>query len=201
LAVDYRLAPEHAFPAAVDDAEAAFLWAAAHADELGMDKTKLAVGGDSAGGNISASIALSLRGNAGGEPAYQFLIYPSLQAYGRTASHKKFSNGYALDEADIKFFTTSYAGENGGDSHDPRLWPLSASDFSGAAPAYIITGGQDPVQDDGIQYAAALEKAGSAVVHKHYPTMTHGFCSMTALSPIALEALEDGARALGKAVS
>ncbi len=197
LAVDYRLAPEHAFPAAVDDAESAFLWAAAHADELGMDKTRLAVGGDSAGGNISASIALSLRGNAGGEPAFQFLIYPSLQAYGRAASHEKFGDGYALDKADIDFFTTSYAGENGGESHDPRLWPLSTNDFSGAAPAYIITGGQDPVQDDGAQYEQALKQAGVSVARVHYPTMTHGFCSMTALSPLACEALEDGARALG----
>jgi len=200
LAVDYRLAPEHAFPAAVDDAQAAFHWACAHAEELGWDKTRLIVGGDSAGGNIAASISLSLRGDARGEPAFQFLIYPGLQAFGRAPSHEKFGQGYALDAADMKFFITSYGGKDAYSSQDSRLWPLLAASFDGAPPAYIITGGQDPVQDDGIQYANALEAAGVSVAHKHYPGMTHGFCSMTALSPDALQALEDAARYVGAAL-
>ncbi|MCF6220700.1 MAG: alpha/beta hydrolase [Robiginitomaculum sp.] len=200
LAVDYRLAPEHAFPAAVDDAQAAFHWACAHADELGMDKTKLIVGGDSAGGNIAASISLSLRGDVRGEPAFQFLIYPGLQAFGKAHSHEKFGQGYALDKADMKFFITSYAGQEAFSSNDPRLWPLLADSFENAPPAYIITGGQDPVQDDGIQYANALEAADITAKLKHYPSMTHGFCSMTALSPDALKALEDAARYIGAAL-
>ena len=200
LAVDYRLAPEHAFPAAVDDAVAAFHWACENADALGIDKTKLAVGGDSAGGNIAASIALSLRGDEGGEPVFQLLIYPALQAFGKAMSHVQFGQGYALDKADMNFFVTSYGGENANSSKDVRLWPLLADDFKNSAPAYIITAGQDPLQDDGIRYANELEAAGIKVALKHYPTMTHGFCSMTALSPNALQALEDAARYVGAAL-
>jgi len=200
LAVDYRLAPEHTFPAAIDDAQAAFHWVCAHADELGVDKTRLAVGGDSAGGNIAASIALSLRGDAHGEPALQFLLYPALQPFGDMPSHKKFGQGYALDIADMNFFITSYAGKNANEINDVRLWPLLADNFNNVPPAYIITAGQDPLQDDGSQYANALEKIGVNVELKHYPTMTHGFCSMTALSPDALQALEDAARYVGAAL-
>jgi len=197
LAVDYRLAPEHAFPAAIDDAKAAFHWACEHADELWFDNNKLAVAGDSAGGNIAASIALSLRGDPLGEPVFQLLFYPSLQPFGHAQSHKQFGAGYALDEADMKFFITSYAGENAFASDDPQLWPLLATDHENAAPAYIITAGQDPLQDDGSDYALALGASGVSAVHKHYSGMTHGFCSMTALSPIALGALEDAAQYVG----
>ncbi|MCF6329742.1 MAG: alpha/beta hydrolase [Henriciella sp.] len=199
LAVDYRLAPEHAFPAAVDDAEAAFLWACEHADELGMDKDRIAVSGDSAGGNISASIALSLRGNPGGEPAFQLLTYPSLQPFGDAPSHEKFGDGYALDKADMRFFIRSYLQDHA-DPRDPRMWPLLVDDLKQAPPAYIITAGQDPLQDDGAAYAKALEAAGVSATHRHYPGMIHGFCSMTALSPVALEALEDAARHVGAAL-
>jgi len=200
LAVDYRLAPEHAFPAAVDDAEAAFYWAVDHANELGIDKTRLAVGGDSAGGNLAASISLALRGNERGEPAFQFLIYPALQGFGRAASHEQFGQGYALDKADMNFFTTSYAGSDANLLQDPRLWPLLSDNFDDAPAAYIITAGQDPLQDDGSAYAGALEGAGVLVTHQHYSSMTHGFCSMTALSAYALQALEDGAKFLGAAM-
>ncbi|VAV88801.1 Alpha/beta hydrolase fold-3 domain protein [hydrothermal vent metagenome] len=199
LAVDYRLAPEHPFPAAVDDAEAAFLWACDHAGDLSMDKNRLAVGGDSAGGNIAASIALSLRGNSRGEPAFQLLIYPALQPFGSAPSHEKFSNGYALDTADMKFFISSYLQDHS-NPQDPRAWPFFVDDVSDAAPAYIITGGQDPLQDDGAAYTALLQSAGVSVVHEHFPGMIHGFCSMTALSPIAMQALEDAARHVGTAL-
>ncbi len=199
LAVDYRLAPEHAFPAAHDDAEAAFLWACEHAGELGMDRRRIAVSGDSAGGNIAASIALSLRGNPRGEPAFQVLTYPALQPFGDTPSHETFSDGYALDKADMAFFINSYLQDHT-DPRDPRMWPLLRDDLKGAAPAYIITAGQDPLQDDGEAYARALEAAGVPATHRHYPGMIHGFCSMTALSPVALEALEDAARFLGAAL-
>jgi len=197
LAVDYRLAPEHVFPAAIDDAEAAFHWVCENADTLGLDITKLAVGGDSAGGNIAAAISLSLRGDVRGEPAFQLLIYPILQAFGKAHSHKKFSQGYALDKGDVNFFITSYAGENANTSEDVRLWPLLADDFKDTPPAYIITGGQDPLQDDGSQYANALEAAGVDVKLKHYSAMIHGFCSMTALSPDALQAFEDAVSYVG----
>ncbi len=199
LAVDYRLAPEHAFPAAVDDAEAAFIWACDHADDLGMDRNKIAVGGDSAGGNIAASIALSLRGNSQGEPAFQLLIYPALQSFGSAPSHEKFGDGYALDAADMEFFISSYV-QGYGNPQDPRIWPILTDDLRDAPPAYIITAGHDPLQDDGASYAAALQAVGVAVTHEHYPGMIHGFCSMTALSPVALQALEDAARHVGKAL-
>ncbi|MBL4617184.1 MAG: alpha/beta hydrolase [Robiginitomaculum sp.] len=200
LAVDYRLAPEHVFPAAIDDAKAAFHWACEHAGELGVDKSLIAVAGDSAGGNIAASISLSLRGDPLGEPAFQLLIYPSLQPFGRAQSHEQFADGYALDKADMKFFITSYAGKDAFTSEDPRLWPLLAEDHKGAAPAYIITAGHDPLQDDGSDYALALGASGVAAKHKSYPGMTHGFCSMTALSPVGCEALEDAASYLGSAL-
>jgi acetyl esterase len=198
LAVDYRLAPEAMFPAATDDAKTAFHWLCEHAGELGIDKNRLAVGGDSAGGNIAASIALSLRGDPLGEPYFQLLIYPSLQPFGNAQSHKQFGDGYALDEADMKFFITSYAGENAMSIKDPQLWPLLAEDHKGAPPAYIMTAGHDPLQDDGADYALALGASGVASTHKHYPSMTHGFCSMTALSTDTLTALEDAARHLGQ---
>ncbi len=197
LAVDYRLAPEHPYPAANDDAIASFHWACAHAAELGMDKNRLAVAGDSAGGYISAAIALKLRGSAKGEPALQLLIYPALRPFGDAPSHKEFGEGFALDEGDIKFFTDSYFREKGNDP-DPEVWPLLSKDLSGVAPAIIVTGGQDPLQDDGFDYSKALQEVGVPVVHQHYPGMTHGFLSMTALSPKAMEGFEAVAGELGR---
>ncbi len=196
LAVDYRLAPEHPFPAADEDAIASFHWACDHADELSMDKNRLAVAGDSAGGYLSAAMALKLRGAAKGEPAVQLLIYPALRPFGDAPSHKEFGEGFALDSGDIKFFTDSYFREKGNDP-DPEVWPLLSKDLKGAAQAIIVSCGQDPLRDDGFEYAKALEEAGVPVVHQHYPSMTHGFLSMTALSPKAMEGFEAVARELG----
>ena len=200
LAVDYRLAPEHPFPAAIDDAETAFHWLCEHSGEFGIDQNRLAVGGDSAGGNIAASLSLSLRGDDRGEPVFQFLIYPALQPFGRAKSHEAFGQGYALDIADMDFFISSYAGASANELTDSRLWPLLCDQFEGAPSAYIISAGHDPLQDDAFAYAGMLEKAGVSTHHAHYEGMTHGFCSMTALSASALKALEDGAKYLGQAI-
>ena len=200
IAIDYRLAPEHAFPAAVDDAQASFQWIYQNAGQFGLDKSRLAVGGDSAGGNIAASIALSLSGSPSGEPAFQLLIYPSLQPLGASPSHEKYAQGYGLDTADMQFFISSYVGSANTTSQDQRLWPLLAKSHKNVSPAYILTGGQDPIQDDGIEYAKVLQASGIPVKHVHYAGMTHGFCSMTALSPDALLAVEDAADYLGNAL-
>lgn len=193
LSVDYRLAPEHKFPAALDDAQAAFLWACEHAGEIGVDPNRLAIGGDSAGGNISSSIALSLRGNPRGEPAFQLLIYPATDLYNQPPSYERCGDGYFLDIKDMDFFISCYLGDTEKPKNQ-RISPLVARDKSDLPSAYVVTAGFDPLSDDGIAYAKALEEAGVAVTHMHYPSMIHGFFSMTGLSPVALEALEESAK-------
>lgn len=176
IAVDYRLAPEHPFPAAIDDAYTAVCWAADHADALGGDSTRLAVAGTSAGGNLAAATALRCRD---GGPALdgQFLFYPITDAALDTDSAL---NGRSplLSRSDMRWFWEQYC-RSPVDRHSPFASVLRAPDPSAAAPAVVATAGFDVLRDEGADYAAHLDEHGVETIHEHYPTLTHGFLSLT----------------------
>jgi acetyl esterase/lipase len=188
VAVDYRLAPEHKFPAAVDDARAAFQWIESHAGEMGIDRTRLAIGGDSAGGNISTVVARELRGGDGSrQPIAEMLIYPATDMRGGTPSRQQFAGGYLLPKKTIDWFHAHY----GADALDPRGSPILAKDdaLKTLPPTLIVTAGFDPLHDEGVTYAEKLRALGVEVEHRNYPAMVHGFFSMAG-------AIEDGRRVL-----
>ena len=199
LSVEYRLAPEHPFPAGLDDCIAALKWAVANAAELGIDANRIAVAGDSAGGNLAAAATLVCK-KSGPKIAFQFLIYPALWPAQETGSMRAYGERYFLDRAAMKWFSNHYA-PKGTDTCDPRLSPLSAPDLSGLPPAYIVTAGFDPLHDEGAIYAERLKAAGVAVVLVDYPTMIHGFLSMAGVLPLAGEALAAAARAMKDALA
>lgn len=201
VSVDYRLAPDHKFPAAVEDCLATTQWVAANAGSLGADPVRLAVGGDSAGGNLAAVVAQLAR-NAGGKPfiAYQLLIYPAVDAFAETESKRTLTDGYMLDRATIDWFNQCYVTEQE-EWRDFRASPLRADDLSGLPPAYVITAGYDPLRDEGALYAAALARAGVPSTHVNYEGMIHGFVNMTGVMDQAREAIEAAASALKSALS
>lgn len=180
LSVDYRLAPEHPFPAAVADALAAFRWAVAHASELGADSHRVAVGGDSAGGNLSAVTSQLAARDGGPAPALQLLIYPPVDlTEARAASGRLFAEGFYLTENDRQWSSRHYFAGNERDATDPRASPTLAEDLSGLAPAIVMTAGFDPLRDEAEAYAEALRKAGTRVVLDRAPGLIHGFINMT----------------------
>ncbi len=184
LSVDYRLAPENPFPAAVDDAVAALAWAQANAERLGADPTRVSVGGDSAGGNIAA-VAAQLRREEG-PPAAQLLVYPATDMVTRYPSIDQFADGYFLTEADTSWFIDHYAGD--ADRSDPRLSPLLADDLSGLAPAMVVTAAFDVLRDNGEAYAHAMREAGVPVVLRRVPRLIHGFANTVGINRAAYEA-------------
>ena len=193
IAVDYRLAPEHAFPAAVDDAWAATTWAAEHTDELGGRPDALAVGGDSAGGNLAAVCALKAR-DIGLPLALQLLVYPVTDADLDTSTYREFADGYFLTAYSMKWFWDHYLPE--GDRFQPDASPLRADDVSGTAPALVITAEFDPLRDEGEAYARRLEEAGVPVTLSRYDGMIHGFYRMPAVIDRANDALAESSAAL-----
>jgi len=195
VSVDYRLAPEHPFPAAVEDAIAATAWAGEHLDELGGDD-RLAVGGDSAGGNLSAVVAQARR-DAGLPLAAQLLIYPITDPATTHPSQTENGEGYFLTASDMEWFEQAYAGEQdiAAGLADLRASPASG-DLSGLAPAVVATAGFDPLRDDGDAYARALEAAGVTVRHLENPSLIHGWLAMAPLSPAAREARDAALAAL-----
>jgi acetyl esterase len=199
VSVDYRLAPEHPFPAAVNDCFAATHWVASHAAELGIEPRRLAVGGDSAGGNLAAVVAQLAR--AGGPTiAFQLLIYPVAQLGAPdTPSMRENAKGYFLEKEGMDWFTRLYAPDKD-HRNDPRLSPLRCTDLSGLPPAYLITAGFDPLRDEGKAYADALDKAGVPVTYVNYPGMVHGFFSMRGFIPKAREAIAAAAAAMREGV-
>ncbi len=200
VSVDYRLAPEHPFPAAVDDCFAATLWVAANAAELGIDANRLAVGGDSAGGNLAAVVAQLARAK-GPTIAFQLLIYPVAQIGAPdTPSMRENAKGYFLEKEGMDWFTRLYAPDKD-HRNDPRLSPLRCPDLSGLPPAYLITAGFDPLRDEGKAYADALDKAAVPVTYVNYPGMVHGFFSMRGFIPKAREAIAAAAAALREGVN
>ena len=179
LSVDYRLAPEHKAPAAIDDSVAAYRWALAHAAELGADPSRVGVGGDSAGGNLAALVALRSRDEGIRQPTLQVLLYPvlDLSPTTQTRSRTLFSDGFFLRKRDSDCFSDLYLSGSDLAADDAWVSPLYAADLSGLAPALVLTAGFDPVRDEGNEYAAALRSAGVAVDHRQFDTLTHGFAS------------------------
>jgi acetyl esterase len=189
LSIDYRLAPEHPFPAPVDDCQAALRWAFEHAEELGADPTRIAVGGDSAGGNLSTAVALLAREGENPMPHFQLLIYPVTDFANPHPSRHTFAEGFFLTQSEMDWFHEHYALSAGADDHDPRLSPLLVDDLSGLPPAYICTAGFDPLRDEGEAYAQKLRAAGNRVVSRRFPGLIHGFINMTAASRSSRDAV------------
>jgi acetyl esterase len=198
IAVDYRLAPEHKFPAAADDAFAAVKWIEANASSLGIDANRIAVAGDSAGGNLSAVVCQMAKQKGGPHIVFQLLIYPVTQMRANTGSMSAFAEGYFLERQTMNWFFDQYA-PPGQDPNDWRISPLAATDLSGLPRAYIVTAGFDPLRDEGKAYADKLNHAGVAAVYVDYPGMVHGFFNMQGVVPKAREAIADAAKALRKA--
>jgi acetyl esterase len=189
LAIDYRLAPEDPFPAAVEDARDSFQWAVANAERLGIDPHRIAVGGDSAGGNLAAVVAQLAAAGGGIQPALQLLIYPATDMVERRRSRELFSDGFFLTDAEMTWFEQQYLGAGSADRHDPRLSPLRAGDLSGLAPAIVATAAFDPLRDEGEEYAQALGAAGTPVLLRRFPGAIHGFASATGVSRPARDAV------------
>jgi acetyl esterase len=177
VSVDYRLAPEHKFPAAADDAWAATQWVVKHADELGVDAARLAVGGDSAGGNLAAVVALLAR-DAGGPPIrLQALLYPVTDVGAESPSYAELADGYLLTRDSMRWFIAHYLGKPQ-DAEDWRVSPIRARSLAGVAPALVVTAGYDPLRDEGDAYARQLRAAGVSVDHVTFGGMIHGFIPM-----------------------
>ncbi|HEY3019144.1 MAG TPA: alpha/beta hydrolase [Solirubrobacteraceae bacterium] len=193
LSVDYRLAPEHPFPAAIEDGRAAFAWATAHAGELGADPARIAVGGDSAGGNIAAVTAWQAARDGGPAPTFQLLIYPATDASTRYRSQDLFGEGFFLTQSEMDWFYDHYAAAV--DPADPRLSILCADDLSALAPALVVTAGFDPLRDEGEAYARALREAGNVVALRRFAGLIHGFFNATGVSRVARDAVVETAGA------
>lgn len=178
LSVEYRRAPEHRAPAAVDDAYAAFGWAHTHATGLGAASGTVAVGGDSAGANLAAVVARLTRDAGTPAPVLQWLLYPVVDAAADTRSRALFTDGFLLTRHDLEWFIDCYLNGSGLAATDPRVSPLLAADLSGLAPALIATAGFDPLRDEGEQYAAALRAAGTSVDWRNMGPLIHGFANL-----------------------
>jgi len=187
IALDYRLAPEHRFPTAVDDTWAALRWLAAHADRLGLDATRLAVGGDSAGGTLAIVCAIHAR-DIGLRLQAQLLITPGTTVYADTASHRRYAHGYLLDAETIAWFFDHYIDH--AQRRDWRFAPLEADDLDSVAPACIVLAECDPLIDEGIAYADRLRAAGVPVELELYRGVTHDFIKMGRALPEAGQALD-----------
>jgi acetyl esterase len=199
VSVDYRLAPEHRFPTAAEDCFAATRWVAAHAAGFGGDPGRVAVGGDSAGGNLSAVVAQLARDRGGPALAFQLLIYPATDAGCDTPSHRENAHGYLLDAEGLRWFYGHYlAGP--ADRDDPRCSPLRARDFRGLPPALVVTAEYDPLRDEGEAYADRLRAAGVPVTLTRYPGMIHGFFAMGSVLAAGKQAVDEAARALRAAL-
>jgi acetyl esterase len=181
LSVDYRLAPEHKAPAALEDAYAAYEWAREHAAKLGADASRIAVGGDSAGGNLAAVVSLRARDEGAPPPAVQLLLYPITNFAGQTRSRGLFAKGYFLHRSDMDFCQDHYIGGSGVDPADPRVSPLLAENLAGLPPAILVTAGFDPLRDEGRQYADALRAAGNSVDAREFGSLIHSFPNFVGL--------------------
>ncbi|SDG46896.1 alpha/beta hydrolase [Paraburkholderia phenazinium] len=202
LSVDYRLAPEHKFPTAVNDAFDALSWLHANAAVYGIDTGRIAVGGDSAGGTLATVCAVLARDAGLPQPALQLLIYPGTTGHQQTDSHARLADGYLLSGDTIQWFFEQYVREPA-DRDDWRFAPLDgqrgAPSFSGLAPAWIATAEYDPLSDEGIAYAAKLRQAGNRVTLMRYAGMIHEFFKMGGFVPEVAQAHADAARALRSA--
>ena len=196
LSLDYRMAPEHPFPAAYDDSIAAVQWVFDHADELGIDPRKVVVGGDSAGGNLAAAVAQHFASQLRG----QLLVYPAVDLTRVSAAATQYAEGYLLNAPTMNWFVEQYLGDT--DRRDPRISPMLADDatFASLAPAHIVIAEFDPLRDDGFDYAEKLRQHGVAVTVDHHDDQMHGFFSLPTVLPGAQKAIATAAEFL-KALS
>lgn len=200
VSVDYRLAPEHKFPAAPEDCHAATKWVAANAAALGVDPNRIAVGGDSAGGNLAAVVAQMARDHGGPKIAFQLLIYPATDWSKESASQREFvQDGYILSRGDMVWFYDHYM-TSAADKTNPYFSPACAKSLAGLPPAFVMTAAIDPLRDEGEAYAEALRKAGVAVTAKRYPGVCHGFVMMGAKLDAGKQAIADCCAELKKAI-
>ncbi|MFC4550424.1 MULTISPECIES: alpha/beta hydrolase [Halorussus] len=192
VSVDYRLAPEHPFPAAVEDAYAALKWVAEHGEGATLDTDRLAVGGDSAGGNLAAATALLARDRNGPALTHQSLIYPAVASMGvqEFPSYEENGRGYLLEMPGMEWYWERYV-QSRVHERNPYLAPLLASDHSDLPPATVLTAGFDPLRDEGQAYADRLEAAGVPVERHHHEGQIHGFVSLTDFMSSADDALDD----------
>jgi acetyl esterase len=187
VSIDYRLAPEHPFPSCYDDTVGTLEWVAAHAGDLDADGARIAIGGDSAGGNLSAVAAIAARDRGLGL-RHQLLVYPVTDATLSYPSMDENASGYLLERTTMQWFVEHYAGET--DPKDPRISPMYADDLSGVAPATVITAEFDPLRDEGEAYAERLREAGVPVERKRYDGAIHGFFALGLITPLATEAID-----------
>jgi acetyl esterase len=200
VAVDYRLAPEFKFPAAVEDCEAALKWVALHAAEFGGDPARIAVGGDSAGGNLATVVAMLARDAGYPTLAFQLLIYPTTAPEPETQSHRSFAQGYLLTRNTIVWFYKHYL-RTPRDAQDFRFAPLVADDLSNLPPAFVLVAGYDPLRDEGVDYAKRLIEAGNRVRLANYEGLIHGFCLMGGAVDAAKRAVAESAQLLREALN
>jgi acetyl esterase len=200
VAVGYRLAPEHKFPAAVHDCYAGTAWVAAHAAELGADAARLAVGGDSSGGNLAAAVTLLARDRSGPAIAHQLLVYPNTDYQSGTASMRELDDPHFFNPKSVEWYWGLYLAEPG-DGADPLASPLRSADLSGLPPATVITAEYDPLRDEGELYAARLRQEGVPAEVTRYDGMMHGFFTMVGTLDVARKAAEQAAARLRAAFS
>ena len=192
ISIDYRMAPEHPFPTPIDDSLAAFRHIRDNAAAFAVDSARIAVGGDSAGGNISAVVCQACRQAGEPMPAFQMLIYPATDSSKLSASRLAFADGYFLTKELIDWFWKAYV-PAGTDPADLRLSPLLAKDFAGLPPAFVLTAGYDPLRDEGRAYADRLIDAGIKTTYVNYPGTIHGFFSLTRFLSQGLKANDEAA--------
>ena len=190
VSVDYRLAPEHKFPAAPDDCYAATKWVAENARALNVDANRIAVGGDSAGGNLAAVVSQMARDKGGPKIACQLLIYPATDCANETPSQREFTkDGYILSRGDMEWFYGHYLTAK--DKTNPYACPGVAKNLAGLPPAFVLTAEIDPLRDEGEAYAEALRKAGAKVKAKRYNGVCHGFVSMASMIDLGKQAVAE----------
>ncbi|HEY1590182.1 MAG TPA: alpha/beta hydrolase [Solirubrobacteraceae bacterium] len=195
LSVDYRLAPEHQFPASFDDAVAAFRFVVEHAVDFGADPARIAVAGDSAGGNLAAGVARSAAADGGPAPAFQLLFYPWVDLATEHRSMELFAEGFYLTRRDLHWYRNHYLADPA-QATDPRCSPLVAAEPGSVAPAYITTAGFDPLRDEGEDYASRLREAGATVAVRRHPGLIHGFANLGAVNHPSRDALFEATGAL-----
>jgi acetyl esterase len=199
VSVDYRQPPEHPFPAAVDDAYGALQWVAGHAAELGVDQARLAVAGDSAGGNLAAAVCLMARHRSGPPIRFQLLVYPVLAHAFDTGSYLDNAAGYFLTAEQMRWYWDQYLADPA-DGRNPYASPLWADDVGGLPAAHIVTGEHDPLRDEGEAYAGRLREAGVDVTNVRYGGMFHGFFTLGRVLPAATLATSTAHAALRAAL-
>ncbi len=200
VSVDYRLSPEHKFPIPLDDCYAATEWVSVHGAGIGVDRTRIAVGGDSAGGNLAAAVCLRARGNTFPTLKFQLLVYPVTDHASGTESYRDNGDGYLLTKQMMQWFWDHYL-RNEQDGKNPLASPLRAATFERLPPALVMTAEYDPLRDEGEAYAKALQAAGVPTTLHRYDGMIHAFWQMLAIFPDASKAADEAAAALKAALA